>query len=139
MANISLSPGVEFYYVGGDYIEGSITNSNVETEIMFYVIPPDVVLHGIHVEAFIRVANTTGATAFSIVRIIVDYGGASPTAVISPKMAVSPTLDNEYSWLKATIQYPDWTQAQRISITAQNDIISVGFGVYAYALIINGW
>lgn len=138
MANIGLTAGPENYYVGGDYTVGLIANSVVETEVLDYIIPADTVLHGINVEAFVRVSNLMVTYQYSRFRIKAGTDGAEAT-YIQPVIACTASNNDQYVWLRITIDDLDWTQAQSISVTAQNDVANANLQGIGYILNITGW
>ncbi len=137
MANISLNPGVEFYYVGGDFTEGSIANSVAEVELLDYNIPADTVLHGIIIIAACSNLVRLVATQ-TIFRIKAGTDGAEV------EIDRGTFRNDLYNYVTrghviAAIDSLDWTAAQTVSITAQMDGSNVNDISYGEYVVIMGF
>ncbi len=131
MASITLTPGVGFYYVGGDYTAAGIENSVVETEVLDYVIPADTVLHGIYISVYYNMQmNRSDAPNTGILRIKAGADGAEATylALTWKDGRILGTLEGntggagyegQFNEVRYVIDDLDWSLARSVSITIQ--------------------
>lgn len=93
----NVKPRTVAYYVGGDYTEGTISNSDVETTLLDYTIPANTVVNGIKISArgWIR-GDVTGMGNTGILRI----------KIVGAEMITNGTFDTDTSWV---YNAADWT------------------------------
>lgn len=137
MANINVGRGPEWYFVGADLIRTTILNTMAESEVKDYLIPADTVLHGIMIEALVRVANATAGMESSIFRIKVGVDGAE--VEINQVQIYANAGTNQYLWIKAVVDDLDWTTAQSVSITCANTAADANLASVGYTLLIMGF
>lgn len=138
MANISLTKGAEWYYVGGDYTRGTVLNNATEQEVLTYIIPADTILNGIMIEALVRLLNTTAGTESSVFRIKVGTDGAEDE-ITQAQVFVATGIVNQYLWIKAVTDTYDWTAPQSVSITCEMSVADFGVVSVGYILSIMGF
>ena len=134
-----VKPRSGYYYVGGDFTEGSVNSSTVETEVLDFNIPANTIANGIKITAFAAIEAQVVTGDSTIIRAKVGTNGSEVERTrIRLQSGIVQDLFQQNGIIFCVVDDLDWTQAQTVSITAQN---AIGNNVTTYGeyLLIEGF
>ena len=128
------------YLVGGDFTEGSISNSVAETELLDYDIPANTVTNGIIIiVVWAAGASGVGDSNNATIKIKTGTNGSETLRLtISRRIPKADGKIQEYNawYVEDSL---DWTLAQTVSITGQNSESEGDSKTHGNELIVLGY
>lgn len=131
-----------FYFIGGDFTEGSVANSTSETEVLDFDIPKNTVVNGIKIITSCQTVDFNLNLFKTIVRIKAGTNGSEVTKATGNFRAGWGDIVNFQDYrgeVRGVVDDLDWTADQTVSITVQMDDANAGTSAIGEYLIIEGF